>query len=60
MVMKEVFDGWMKMHGKNYESSSEYDERLEIFSQNADIVAKHNSEQHSYTSRSAMQCTARY
>ena len=34
VVMKEVFNGWMKMYGKKYETTSEYDERLVIFSQN--------------------------
>ena len=52
VAMKEVFDSWMMVYGKQYETSTEYDKRLEIFAENAEIVSKHNSEKHSYTSMS--------
>ena len=51
--MKDLFDGWMKDYGKEYATSTEYDKRLEIFTQNAEMVSKHNSEKHSYSSMSS-------
>ena len=53
VAMKEVFDSWREVYGKQYETSTEYDWRLEIFAENAEIVSKHNSEDHSYTSMSS-------
>lgn len=53
VAMREVFDSWMTAYGKQYETSTEYDQRLEIFAENAEIVSKHNSEDHSYTSMSS-------
>ena len=50
VAMKEVFDSWIDVYGKQYETYTEYDRRLEIFAENAEIVSKHNSEEHSYTS----------
>ena len=51
--MKSMFDAWLKMHGKQYDSTVEYDQRLKIFMDNADMVAKHNSGKSSYTSTSS-------
>ena len=46
------------MHGKHYETSAEYDQRLKIFAENAEMVSKHNRENHSYTSMSS--CPSNY
>lgn len=51
MAIKDYFEAWIRVHGRQYQSSSEYDERLAIFEQNAEMVFKHNSEEHSYTSK---------
>ena len=49
--MKEQFGAWMDGYGKEYATEKEYNERLEIFSQNAKMVYEHNAGKHSYTSK---------
>ena len=49
--MKEQFGAWMNGYGKKYATEKEYNERLEIFSQNAKMVYEHNAGKHSYTSK---------
>lgn len=49
--VKEQFGAWMNDYGRKYNTEKEYDERLEIFSQNAKIVLEHNAGRHSYTSK---------